>query len=159
VATTWVEAVMDRGDLREVWPLTDPTLRLVLAQDWIWTHRHHPFVGPDADRDGLARSLAATSPDHPLWARFAAELLELWQKMWRGFSARSWQPRDDPEVIDLDLEMVTFVEVGGAPGSARDAFARRFALRHSPDGWRVASINGDQIFVPGWPPALESSSG
>ncbi|MFN2608515.1 MAG: hypothetical protein ABR511_11600 [Acidimicrobiales bacterium] len=158
-AVGWVEAVMDRSDLRAAWPLTDPRLRLVLAQDWIWAHRHHPFVGHGADWDALARALAAARPDHHLWARFSAELLELWQKMWKGFNARTWGPRDGPEVIDLDLEMVTFVEVGGAPGSDRDAFARRFAMRHGPDGWRVASIHGDQLFAPGWPPSLESSSG
>jgi hypothetical protein len=153
VAATWVEAVMDRSDLRAAWPLTDDTLRLVLAQDWIWAHRHHPWVGHGADWDALARELSAEAPDHPLWDRFAGEVLELWQKIWKGFSAHSWQARDEPEVLALDLEIVTFAEVSEGP--KRDAFARRFAMRHTDDGWKVASVYGEQLFVPGWPPSLE----
>jgi hypothetical protein len=154
VAAAWVEAVMDRGELRAAWPLTDDTLRLVLAQDWIWAHRHHPWVGHDADWDALARALSSPRPDHPLWDRFAEEQLELWQKIWKGLSARTWRPEEDPEVLALDLEIVTFVEPA-AEDLGRHAFARRFALRHTEDGWRMASINGEQMFSPGWPPSLE----
>ena len=156
VAATWVEAVMDRQDLRAAWPMTDGTLRLVLAQDWIWAHRHHPWVGHDADWEGLAAELSASAPDHPLWERFAGELLELWHKIWRDFEARSWRAWDEPEVLGLDLEVVTFVERDDAATSPRhSSFVRRFALRHTDDGWKVAGVNGDQMFVPGWPPSLE----
>jgi len=156
VATAWVEAVMDESDLARAWPLTHPTLRLVLVQDWIWAHRHQQWLGHGRDWDGLATRLAAVDPEDPLWPRFSAELLELWQKIWNGFSTVTWRSLDDPEVVDLDLETVTFVETEAAQTEAkRYTFARRFALRHSDDGWQVASINGDQMFVPGWPPSLE----
>ena len=40
-ASAWVDAVMAEGaDLSDVWPATDAQLRLVLAQDWVWNHRH-----------------------------------------------------------------------------------------------------------------------
>jgi hypothetical protein len=157
VASTWVEAVMDRSDLRAAWTLTDPTLRLVLAQDWIWAHRHHPWVGHHTDWDRLAQGLTAPRPDHPLFARFAEEQLELWHKIWTGFSARTWKAWEEPEVLGLDLEIVTFGEVRQeADASGRPSFARRFALRHTGDGWMMAGINGEQMFVPGWPPSLES---
>ncbi len=147
---------MDQGDLDEAWPLTDPTLRLVLVQDWIWAHRHHPWVGHGRDWDGLAKSLAAARPDHALWPRFTAELLELWHKIWKGFSTLTWKPLDTPEIVGLDLETVTFVEIAAsASGATRSSFARRFALRHTDNGWQVASINGDQMFIPGWPPSME----
>ncbi len=156
VATAWVEAVMDEGDLDRAWPLTHATLRLVLVQDWIWAHRHQKWLGHGSDWDGLATRLAAERSDHPLWSRFSAELLELWQKIWKGFSTLTWESLDDPEVVGLDLETVTFVETETAQtASQRYSFARRFALRHSDVGWQVASINGDQMFVPGWPPSLE----
>ncbi len=156
VATAWVEAVMDDGDLARAWPLTHPTLRLVLVQDWIWAHRHQQWLGHGSDWDGLATRLAAVDSGDSLWLRFSAELLELWQKIWKGFSTLTWRSLDDPEVVDLDLETVTFVETEAAQNEAkRYSFARRFALRHSDDGWQVASINGDQMFVPGWPPSLE----
>src|SRR5439155_23873164 len=68
-AVAWAQAVMAADDLRAVWPATDPTLRLVLAQDWVWNHRHDPAVGHDRDWDAIARSLAAWPPDHPFWDR------------------------------------------------------------------------------------------
>lgn len=150
---------MDRGDLIAAWPLTDPTLRLVLAQDWVWTHRHHPTIGHDRSWDELARGLAALPPATELWSAFAEELTGRWQKTWAGLSAGTWAAWDQPEVVGLDLEMVTFMERDGdgpvrfEPG--RSAFARRFAMRHTDQGWQVAGVNGDQLFVPGWPPSLE----
>jgi hypothetical protein len=155
----WVRAVMDDGDLAAAWPLTDPVLRLVLAQDWVWTNRHHPAIGHDRSWDDLARGLAAIPPDHQLWDAFARELISRWQKMWAGFSTRTWRPWDQPELLGLDLEMVTFLESDGSgpvrfePG--RSATARRFAMRHGADGWQLAGVNGDQLFAPGWPPSLE----
>ena len=157
-ATRWVKAVMDDGDLVAAWPLTDPVLRLVLAQDWVWTHRHHPTIGQDRSWDELARGLAAVPPDHQLWDAFSTELVKRWRKIWPGFTSSSWEAWGQPEVVALDLEMVTFLESDGRqpvrfePG--RSALARRFALRHTESGWLVASV-GDQMFVPGWPPSLE----
>ncbi len=158
-ASRWIEAVLDKGDLTTAWPLTDATLRLVLAQDWVWTHRHHPTIGHDRSWDELARGLAALPPAPELWDAFAEELVGRWQKTWRDLSMRTWAASDQPEVVGLDLEMVTFLERDGdepvrfEPG--RSAFARRFAMRHAEVGWQVASVNGDQLFVPGWPPSLE----
>ncbi len=158
-ATRWVKAVIDDGDLGAAWPLTHPVLRLVLAQDWVWTHRHHPTIGPDRSWEELARRLAALPPEDELWDAFAQELLTRWRKTWAGFSSTTWDAWDQPEVIGLDLEMVTFLEREGSrpvrfvPG--RSAMARRFAMRHTTNGWQVASVSGDQLFVPGWPPSLE----
>ena len=149
----WVEAVMDRGDLSGAWDLTDPTLRLVLAQDWVWNHRHE--LGDDWDE--IARGLAASPSEHPLWDRFAADTVVMWQQIWKGFSAHTWSVSDQPEVLGLDLEMVTFVDDAGesAPASRRNALARRFAMIHTESRWLVASINGDQLFRPGWPPTAD----
>ena len=59
VATNWVDAVMDRSDLVAAWPITDPVLRLVFAQDWVWTYRHHAMIGHQQD---WTRSLGAWPP-------------------------------------------------------------------------------------------------
>ena len=161
-AVAWVEAVMDRGDVAAAWELTDPTLRLVLAQDWVWSRRHElvpPGGGPEVDDeawDDIARGLARSPSEHALWDRFAAETLALWRQIWKGFSPRTWKVSDQPEVLGLDLEMVTFVETTGeaeSPGR-RFALARRFAMVHTESGWLVASVNGDKLFRPGWPPTL-----
>jgi hypothetical protein len=175
-AMAWVEAVVDRGDLARAWPMTDPTLRLVLAQDWVWSHRHE-LPAPDKpdgrrgvtpahshqveDWDAIARGLAACPSEHPLWDRFAADVIALWQQIWKGFSTRTWSTFDEPEVLGLDLEMVTFVETDESSGPLRGnyAFARRFAMIHTDSGWLVASVNGDQLFRPGWPPTLGRHAG
>lgn len=146
-AVAWAEAVMTGDDLLAVWPATDPTLRLVLAQDWVWNHRHDPAIGHDRDWDEIARGLASMPPDHPLWDRFASDLIGMWQRTWNEFEPSTWDVKPQPEVLDLDLEMVTFVD-------RASGLARRFAMRHGPEGWLVASVNGEQLFEPGWPPRL-----
>jgi len=151
-AVARAQAVMSGDDLRAVWPATDPILRLVLAQDWVWNHRHDPAVGHDRDWDAIARSLAAWPPDHPFWDRFAVDLMAGWHRAWKGFDPAGWRVSPAPEVLDLDLEMVTFVD----PATE---LARRFAMRHTSDGWLVASVNGDQLFEPGWPPRLGRAGG
>ncbi len=151
-AAAWVDAVVDRRDLAEAWTATDPLLRLVLAQDWVWNHRHDPAVGHDNDWDAIARGLAASPPNHPLWPRFEDEMVGLWQRTWKGFGSHTWNVVEEPEVLDLDLEIVTFVD-------REAAIARRFAMRHTEDGWFVASVNGEQLFEPGWPPRLGRAAG
>ena len=149
---------MEQGDLAAAWPLTDETLRMVLAQDWVWMNRHRPMVGHDRDWDQMARGLAACPSKHELWPEFQSDLISRWHKIWKGFNAHTWAAWNQPEVVALDLEIVTFLESDGQPvrfEPGRSAFARRFAVRHGTGGWRVASVNGDQMFVPGWPPSLE----
>lgn len=148
VAVAWVDAVMDRGTLEAAWPLTDPTLRLVLSQYWIWSHRDQPVVGSQEEWDGLARALAASPSEHPLWHRFAADRVRRWREFWQGFSSRTWSVRDEPEPLGVGLEVVTFVETGGPPLPAR-----RFAMRDTPAGWLVAGLDGSALYQPGWPPS------
>ena len=149
---------MDNGDAGAAWPWTDPVLRLVLAQDWVWAHRHRPAIGHGSDWDEVAGGLAAGPAGHRLWSVFAKDLVERWHATWKGFSASSWEVSDDPEVLDLDVEIVTFIErhderAGQSP--SRAGFVRRFAMRYGEEGWKVASVNGEQFFVPGWPPSLQ----
>lgn len=153
-AMAWVEAVMDLADLGRAWPLTDPTLRLVLVQDWIWAHRRDPVVAVD-DPDGLASLLARNPPEHFLWDRFARDQIGEWHAVWRGFGSRTWRAREGPEVVDLDLEMVTLVEAGPTPGAAAPPLVRRFLLRHTDAGWLVGGLSGHRVFRPGWPPSPE----
>ena len=156
VAVAWAGAVMDDGDLRRAWPVTDPNLRLVLVQHWIWSNRGKPAVGPKEGWEALADALSACPSTHPLWERFASERVERWQQFWSGFSPRTWRVRDEPEVLDNGLEIVTFVQPrddgsDGRPGPP--PVFRRFAMRHSADGWLVAGLDGTALFRPGWPPS------
>ena len=146
-AQAWVHEVLIRRDLAAAWPATDPQLRLVLAQDWVWNHRHDPAIGHggDQDWDEIADGLAAAPHAHPMWDRFATDLITTWERTWRGFGTDAWNVLPEPEVLDLDLELVRFEE-------AETGLTRRFVLRHADGNWLVASVSGEQLFEPGWPP-------
>jgi hypothetical protein len=65
-ANEWISLVLS-GNLRAAWPKTDATLRLVLAQAWLWANRERPDVEP-FDLDDGAQSLAGLTFDHDLWS-------------------------------------------------------------------------------------------
>ena len=92
VAFSWVEAVMDRKDLRRAWPLMERNLRLVLAQHWVLSHAEmqSDVIGPRAGWDMMAQGLAADPSDHPLWDQFAEERLSRWREYWGNFITRTW---------------------------------------------------------------------
>lgn len=156
VAVAWVSAVMDEGDLAAAWPLTEADLRLVLVQHWVLSHHDdEALVGHAGTWDALAAGLAADPPMSDLWEQFAAERLGRWRQYWTGFSARTWDLRDEPEAPRPDVEVVTFIEPGrklslkpGAPVTYR-----RLAVRRREDAWLVAGVDGTNLFRPGWPPA------
>lgn len=154
VAVAWVTAVMDDRDLRVAWELTDADLRLVLVQHWILSHHGEALVGSPEGWDDLAAGLAASPSTHAGWDLFAAERLKRWRLHWLGFSAHTWDLRDEDEIPAPAMEVVTFIEPGrklsrqpGAPVTYR-----RLALRRGDDGWRVAGVDGTNLFRPGWPP-------
>ncbi|MGH9166101.1 MAG: hypothetical protein ACRDZW_11420 [Acidimicrobiales bacterium] len=156
-AVAWVRAVMDERDLRAAWPLTEPDLRLVLAQHWILSHGGDEVVGSPEGWDTLAAGLAACPPTHLGWEVFAAERLKRWRQYWAGFNSTTWDLRDEPEIPRPGMEIVTFIQPGQKlrtkPGPP--IVYRRLAVRRAdePDAtWRLAGLEGTSLFRPGWPP-------
>jgi len=154
VAVAWVEAAMESGDLRRAWELTDPDLRLVLAQHWIMSHYDAPEVAAE-DPEALAAALAASPSAHRLWDDFASQRLRRWRQHWGNFNTRTWGTADERQVLQPGIEIVTFMERHrlldwAKPGSP--AVTRRFAMRSTPSGWLVAGLDGSALFRPGWPP-------
>ena len=153
-ARAWVGAVMDRQELLEAWPLTDPPLRLVLVQQWVLSSMGDPEVTRE-DRDTLARELAECPPRHPLWDRFASYRVRRWRRFWTSFSLRTFDLSEEVEPLGDDLEVVTFLEKHRLMGLAAPGpppIARRFAMRRTDQGWLVAGLDGSALFRPGWPP-------
>ena len=154
VARAWVEAVMDRGDMAAAWVLTDPDLRLVLAQHWIISRQGDPALA-GYEPDALARDLAASSSPHPLWDRFASDRLRRWRQFWAGFGTQTWDVADETQRLMPGVVVVTFMEKHRLLGWAKPgppAATRRFAVRSTPRGWLVAGLDGSALFRPGWPP-------
>lgn len=152
-ARAWVAAVMDERDLAKAWPLTDPPFRKVLAQHWI-LQSPPEVVGPPEGWEAMADRLAADPPSHALWSRFAAERLARWREFWTSFSAATWGIKDRTE-ISPGVVVVTFVEPRGKlmqlkPGPPLEF--RHLAVRHTGEGWRLAGLDGRNLFRPGWPP-------
>lgn len=152
-AKAWVHAVMDERDLATAWPLTDPDFRKILAQHWILS-APADVVGPPEQWEALADGLAACSPSHRLWDRFAVERMRRWREFWTGFSAVTWgvRSRSDPRP---DVAVITFVEPRGKLMSLRPGPPlefRHIAVRDTPDGWLVTGVDGNNLFSPGWPP-------
>lgn len=156
VAVAWVRAAMDDRDLAAAWTLTEPDLRLVLAQHWVLSHHEDvELVGLPENFELLAAGLAADPPSASQWGTFATERLRRWRQYWPGFSAVTWDLRDEPESPRPGLEVVTFIEPGRklqlTPGSP--ITYRRLAVRAQGDGtWLVAGVDGANLFRPGWPP-------
>lgn len=145
---------MDRGDMAAAWELTDPNLRLVLAQHWIISRQEDPDVERE-DRDDLATDLAASPSPHPLWDRFASDRLRRWRQFWAGFRTQTWDVIDETEELMPGVAVVTFMEKHRLLGWAKPGpppAARRFAVRSTPEGWLVAGLDGSALFEPGWPP-------
>ena len=65
-AQAWIEAVQ-LGRYDAAWAMTDPRLRLVRAQAWIWNNRKDADIAA-LDRDELARALAEEGPTTPCGA-------------------------------------------------------------------------------------------
>jgi hypothetical protein len=154
VALAWVESAMDAGDLRRAWELTDPTLRLVLAQHWIMSQQGDAQVSAE-DPDGLAAGLAASPSTHHLWDRFASARLRRWREHWGRFGTQTWGISDERQEVVPDIEIVTFMEKHRLLAWAKPGpppVVRRFAMRSTPDGWLVAGLDGSALFQPGWPP-------
>lgn len=154
VARAWVAAAMEDGDLARAWALTDPTLRLVLAQHWIMSRHEDPEVAAE-DPEVLAAGLAASPPEHPLWDRFASERTRRWRQHWGAFTTQTWGTADERQPVAPGVEVVTFMEkhrllAWTKPGSP--PVTRRFAMRSTPEGWMVAGLDGSALFKPGWPP-------
>ena len=154
----WVNAVMEKGRLDLAWPLTDPTLRLALVQQWI-LEKGRRFPAQQS-RDRLAEALAAEQPTDPLWGGFARWRVRRWRTSWGDLGSFRWGVWTRPEPVGVDLEVVTLVryeegeplgetiEVEG--GSPRVGL--RFIMRSvDRETWRVAGFGG-RLAQPGWPP-------
>lgn len=162
MAVAWVDAVMDRGDLRSAWRLTDPPLCLVLVQHWIASHEGDPAVDAVANRDDLAAGLASSPPTHPLWGRFASDRLGRWREFWGDFNTREWKVEGPPERLRYDMAIVAFRRANdlGDPGEGGGPpLSRRLALAKTAGRWLVAGLDGTNLFRPGWPPTLVGPAG
>jgi hypothetical protein len=112
VALSWADAVLDRCDLVDAWPLTDPDHRLVCAQVWLYTEgREH-----DVDRVEVADALAA-GVDHPDWPLMAAWWLHHWRAIAFRFMVDGWRIVTVEETPGPDLEFIRLAPIERQPST------------------------------------------
>jgi hypothetical protein len=154
-ANEWMTLVLS-GNLRAVWPRTDATLRLALAQAWLWANREHPDVA-SYDLDDVARSLAGLTFDHDLWAAFEETQTREFRDAWPDFNHDDWGAASRPRPVPPDCEIVFYMRTGGeALTVTQETLVENpiiLLMRSTPDGWLVRGFS-DQQPKPGWPPKL-----
>jgi tetratricopeptide (TPR) repeat protein len=154
-ANKFVKTVKKRK-INRAWELLTPTLRLVLAQAWIWANKDHPDVTP-YDRNELANSLSAVKSNHPLTRGFMATQLGEFQSAFEAID-ETWGAASNPRPIGIDYELVLLSPTGGdviifdeRTGPLRTA---PFLMKQLMGQWRVDAF-GPAYPIPGWPPSSE----
>jgi hypothetical protein len=152
-AADWLYLVTS-GDLRQAWPRTDPTLRLVLAQAWLWANRSHVLVRP-YDIEEAAPRLAGLTFDHELWPHFEETQVGEFAENFGDYDRSRWGAGSRPRPIPPDYEIVKFFDTDGQvlhfdePTFIEGGI--KLLVRSTPEGWVVAGF-GEEPPVPGWPP-------
>jgi hypothetical protein len=153
-AQAWIEAVQ-LGRYDAAWAMTDPKLRLVRAQAWIWNNRKDEDIAA-CNRDELARALAEEHPDHGLWGDFAATEIHQTQDVYGTFRSDNWGASSSPSAAGPDYALVLFAHLSGDPLILSDrppVFSLAFLMHAADRGWQLASFS-DVLPTPGWPPKL-----
>jgi hypothetical protein len=152
-AEDWLELV-NAGDFDAVWRGMDETLRLAVAQDWIYANRKNTRDFPQHDWDRLAAHLSECPPRHtPRLSDFNTIMLSKFQAI--GYDPDTWGAGSRPRPIGLDCELILFTEASSEPIVFNEpTFIETnlmLLMRSTPSGWLVAGFT-DEPPVPGWPP-------
>jgi hypothetical protein len=153
-AQSWIEAVQI-GNYDAAWAMTDPRMRLVRAQAWIWNNRKDADIAA-LKRDDLARALAEQRPNHGLWGDFAATEVHQMRGVYGTFQPENWGASSAPSACGPDYTLVLFAHLTGDPLILTDqapVFSLAFLMHAAGGGWALASFS-DVLPVPGWPPKL-----
>jgi hypothetical protein len=143
VASAWLSAVLQDGDLNEAWQWTGDDLRHDLATKWLYEHPNR--VG-DRDPERLCIELAERGPEHPSWPEFAADLAAFFQRIWAFVDFDTWGWADLKNPIGIDRELVAIVNVEGHFGDLEEgvqADSLPLVMEHTKGGWIVASLRKD----------------
>ncbi len=154
----WLQAVKG-ANADDTWAGLEPSLRLVLAQDWILANESHPELRP-YPREQLAAALSARRPRHPLAADFQEIQLLKFRDAFSEWNPETWGAASNPRHIGLDYELVLLSPTGGdaliwQPGGK--LFTWPFLLRRVLAEWLI--VNFESAYpVPGWPPSHDPIS-
>ncbi|WP_159394046.1 toll/interleukin-1 receptor domain-containing protein [Streptomyces sp. NRRL F-5755] len=154
-ANKFVQAVK-KNKMDRAWNLLTPTLRLVLAQAWVWANKDHPNLAP-YNREELAKSLSTIKPTHKLTKDFMATQLGEFKSSFSSID-ETWGAASNPRPIGIDYELVVLSPTGGdivifdeRTGPIQTS---PFLMKQTMGQWRVHSFS-PAYPIPGWPPSRE----
>jgi hypothetical protein len=140
VASVWLTAILENGDLGEAWPWTAPALRRDLADKWLF---EFPDRARGRDPDQLAAELAEQGSAHSDWGEFAADIVGFFHRIWHYVDFESWGWADLKNPIGVDREIVAIINVEGQFGELEEAVqadALPLVMELGPEGWKVVSL-------------------
>jgi hypothetical protein len=106
-ALEWMRLVVEEGDLRAAWPLTDPPFRWRQAMRWVGANVQHPALA-GRDLKALVDELASESPDDDLFDAFSDNYIDAMREATANYPARvsDWSAASKPRLIAPDYEKV-----------------------------------------------------
>lgn len=157
-AWEWLQTVITQRDLAGAWWRTDDTLRLCIAQGWLWGNRRHPAFR-DLPLEEEAVRLAGLDGASPLWQDFAGEVVDdlLLTFSNLGVDFTTWSLEAYAAFLSVGLERVDLVHC--RPGAVCQGDEERvpFIMRLCDGVWFMAALS-DELPIPGWPPSTSSES-
>lgn len=149
-----------KGKIEELWLRTEPTLRLVLAQAWVFANQEHPALA-GFEHEQLATDLADLTIPCPLQEDFFSTQLREMQDSFQNFDAEQWGAAERPRRFGLDYELVIFMETGGDILIFQNGMSPPtipLLMRRIGPNWKVANFHASYP-IPGWPPGVEPLPG
>jgi hypothetical protein len=147
-ARKWIWAMLEYGDLREAWTLTDESFRTVLARLWVVANRRHPALTGQQSRK-LIEELSKEAPADHLWDDFASSTIADFRRLWSDVDLKRRGWGNKPRPLSPGYERVLLVE---AEGELADADKDRvvpsliFDMRYDEElGWLVAKVGGSEL--------------
>lgn len=151
--------LLKAGQFEQAWPLADPEWRLGRAQAWLWNNRAHPMMA-SLDLDEEARGAATLRGDIDWWPSFVESEAPRWAEAFKHFSSETWGAASRPRPVEVDYELVIFVETGGhvLHFTEETPVVGMPVLVHVIDArWLVAAVDSPR-YQPGWPPTFVDGS-
>lgn len=147
---------VNEGDIEEVWICTEPTLRLVLTQAWVYANGQHSDL-ISLDQEKLAQDLASLTTPCSFQDEFFATQLREMQDAFQMYDDDQWGAAEKPRHFGLDYELVIYMETGGDSLIFQEGMsppAIPLLMRRIASSWKVANFHAAYP-IPGWPPTSE----
>lgn len=158
-AWAWLDSLLLREDIPDLWRRTAPKLRLALAQHLVLAQAWSQYRTED-ELHRVAIALAEVEPTVEDWVHFQRGVHRILAEKYRHLDLATWSPMR-PRPVGAEREVVLFVynPSGDRVIAPAESFvATPFLLiRADAEEWQVAGF-GPREPTPGWPPKFSEDA-